>query len=602
MNFFKAHLYKPDRILYFIKPTLEEKNDFYLGILPDTLSKYDGVFGTYDSPGLFIIKQGDITCEVIGIEFRPNDNRITYPVDLEYIYLKGSFMISAMDTEDCTFDDGILQKSISHLKDSLKDISFPHNIKICQEAEIIQFYTSNNTNRLFIQAQALNGAESFEITPPTTEYEKQLSKLAYKDTITNYYNWNYLWPIIGGFGYKGIQDFSFAHFDVKDFKALNIVYGHEIGNAVLTRITEHMQKQDWIYYSCRCDNDNFAMMIKDMPEEELKAKLTQFFNELSVLKEDKHYHIYYRCGVVPMKNSLLLSDRVADAGKQVQRMGNKSYETEVLFYTDKMHDELEWTSKIKAYLETAIANNEFLVYLQPKFDIQTEEIQGAEALIRWKFHNKALLPPARFIPIFENGGLISKVDDIVLHKVCEYIARWEKAGYPLYPISINLSRKRMGNPRLVEHLTKIVDTYGIDHSLIDFELTESAAYDNQSIMINTIMGLKKNGFRISIDDFGTGYSTLSLLTSVPMDTIKIDKSFVDKIGTVDENDKECTLIKNIIRMAKEMKFTCLTEGAESKSQIEKLRKYGCEIVQGYYYSKPLPVEEYETILRKQKQQ
>lgn len=600
MKFNSEHIYKPQRILYFIKPTEEEKNDFFLGIIPDVLAKYNGSFGTYSAPSLYILNSEAKSIEVIGIEYRPNDSRIKYPSDLQSIELKETFLVAALDTEDHVFDDNFLLESISYLKNKLKSKEFQHGIQIKQEPEIIQLSTINNINQLYIQAEATKGQEAFDFPKAHTDTEQQLIDKAYKDSITNYYNWNYIWPIIAGFGYKGIQDYCFVHFDVKDYKAINIVYGHGTGNAVLQRIVEHMKKQDWIYYSARCHNDNFAMMIKDMPQKELKEKLETFFSELSTLEEDPNYRIYYRCGVVPMRNTLLLGDRVADAGKQVQRMGNKSYETEVLFYTDKMHEELAWTSKIKAYLGTAIKNDEFLVYFQPKYDIENEHIHGAEALIRWKFHGRDLLPPARFIPVFENGGLISKLDDIVLHKVCQYLKKWESEKLPLYPISINLSRKRMGNPDLVNHLTAIVDSYGVDHNLIDFELTESAAYDNHNMMINIIENLKKNGFKISMDDFGTGYSTLSLLTTMPMDTIKIDKSFVDKIGNSDDNDKECTLIKNIIRMAKEMKFTCLTEGAESKSQIEKLKEFGCEIVQGFYYSKPLPSEEYEMILKNHK--
>ena len=332
------------------------------------------------------------------------------------------------------------------------------------------------------------------------------------------------------------------------------------------------------------------MMIKDMPEEETREKLLKFFDEISVLEEDKNYRIYYRCGVVPMRNTLLLGDRVADAGKQVQRLGNKLYETEVLFYTDSMHDTLDWSTKTRYYLDTAIKQDEFLVYLQPKYDINKEKLHGAEALIRWKYHGRELLSPARFIPIFETGGLISKLDDIVLKKVCENLKRLRGQGKPLYPISVNLSRKSMGDPDLVEHLTGIVDEYGVEHELIDFELTESAAYDNQDYMISVLKALKDKGFRISIDDFGTGYSSLSLLTEMPIDTIKIDKSFVDRI---EHSESSQAVIKHIIAMIKDLRFTCLAEGAETKEQVDLLREFGCEIVQGYYYSKPLTVEDYE---------
>lgn len=599
MNFITGHIYKPDRLLYFIEPTDLEMENFYKGMVPDSLMAYNGAFGTYDCPGLFIIKTDNGPVNLLGIEFRPDDDRIDYPKNLKSMMLPHSFMITGLDSDDTTFNSTSLLEGVEFIKTILKDHRYYGGITVKKESEIIQFFTLNNSNRILIPGTSSTKEQFFYTHEPDSENEKILTKFAFTDSITGHYNWNYIWPIIAGYGFMGIQDFIFAHFDVKDFNALNIVYGHSVANKVLRTITAKLKTLDWVYYTARCDNDNFVMMIKDMPEEELREKLEKFFQEISRLDVDEHYHIYYRCGVVPMRNTLLLGDVVADSGKHVQRMGNKSYKTEIIFYTDDMQDELRWSSKIKAYLDSAIEKDEFLVYLQPKYNINSEKIHGAEALIRWKYHGRELLNPGKFIPVFENAGLISKLDDIVLQKVCESFIKWKKEGIPLHPVSINLSRKRMGNPDLVNKLIQIVDSYGVDHSLIDFELTESAAYANQNYMISVIKELKENGFKISMDDFGTGYSTLSLLTTMPMDTIKIDKSFVDEIGSPNETERDTTLLKNIIRMAKELRFTCLTEGAETKQQIEKLREFGCEIVQGYYYSKPLPIEEYEKLLKKQ---
>ena len=240
-----------------------------------------------------------------------------------------------------------------------------------------------------------------------------------------------------------------------------------------------------------------------------------------------------------------------------------------------------------------VENDEFLIMLQPKFDINSEKIKGAEALIRWNYKNKEFLPPSRFIPFFEKDGTISKIDDIVLRKVCEAFARWKKEGKELYPISVNLSRDRLYDVNLIDHLTGIVDSFGVDHKLIDFELTESASYDNTEQMIQVLNDLRSRGFKISMDDFGTGYSSFSLLTQMPLDTLKIDKSFVDKVGTQDEKEHDIVVIRHIIALARELDFVCLAEGAEMRCQVDKLRTLGCEVIQGYYYSKPIPVCDYE---------
>ena len=294
-----------------------------------------------------------------------------------------------------------------------------------------------------------------------------------------------------------------------------------------------------------------------------------------------------------MQRSILSGNRVADAAKLAQEMGTSPGKTDIIIYTDKMHEDIMWGSYIKAYLETAIENDEFVVYLQPKFDIDTEKVKGAEALVRWNYKNTGILTPYRFVPFFEKDGSIGKIDDIVLRKVCEAFSRWKKEGRQLYPISVNLSRNQLYDSDIITHLTEIVDSYDVDHELIDFELTESATYDNMEQMIRVLGTLRERGFKISMDDFGTGYSSLSLLTQMPLDTLKIDKSFVDKVGSDNDSEKDTAVIRHIISLAKELDFVCLAEGAESKTQVDKLRMLGCEVIQGYYYSKPIPMSEYE---------
>jgi EAL domain-containing protein (putative c-di-GMP-specific phosphodiesterase class I) len=330
-----------------------------------------------------------------------------------------------------------------------------------------------------------------------------------------------------------------------------------------------------------------------MPEEELIQKLNDFFEKLSVLEEDPNYKIYYKCGLVPMQRAMLSGNRVADFAKMAQALATSQKKTEIIVYTDQMHDNLSWGNYIKAYMETAIEEDEFLVYLQPKFDILKEKIKGAEALIRWNYKNKEFLPPYRFVPFFEKDSSIAKIDDLVLKKVCQALAKWKKEGKPLYPVSVNLSRSRMDDKNLIDKLVSIVDQYEIDHKLIDFELTESASYDNMEHMIKVLQELRQRGFKISMDDFGTGYSSLSLLTKMPIDTLKIDKSFVDNVATENERKEDIIVIRHIITLAKELGFVCLAEGAESRKQVDRMRELGCEIIQGYYYSKPLPISEYE---------
>ena len=530
----------------------------------------------------------------MGIEYRADDDRIDYPGDLKNIELPEMFFYSIeIDNEEASdpesvrrIFDGISKDDDAHrlYTDLSLDVKDPYICIFAGESKI----------RILHECKIDHDRAKDIINDDPSGLDRDgLYKTAYTDPITGHYNWNHLVAFLEMPLDKGIRDYAFVHFDVKEFRVINEVYGHVAANRVLCDIVDAMKSSDFVYESCRCHNDNFAMIIKDMPEEETIRRLEEFFEGLSHMKEDPAYRVYYRVGVVPMQRAMLSGNRVADAGKMAQAMGTAHNRTEITVYTDRMHDEVMWGNFIKAYVDTAIEKDEFIVYLQPKYDIQTEKIKGAEALIRWNYHGRQLLPPYRFIPFFEKDGSIDKLDDIVLKKVCATFARWKSEGKPLYPISVNLSRNRLYDPAIISRLTGIVDSYGVDHGLIDFELTESATYDDKDHMLSVLCGLRRQGFKISMDDFGTGYSSLSLLTEMPLDTLKIDKSFVDKIGTDNDRSQDVVVIRHIVTLAKELDFVCLAEGAETKSQVDKLRALGCEVIQGYYYSKPVPIEEYE---------
>lgn len=585
--------YKPKRILYYMEPTLEEIDNFKKGVIPSNLSIYTDQFGIYDDVGLFYVSS--LKKSVIGIEFKLDDKNVKYPKNLKSIILDEMYFYSVEIDDDFNLSlDNVLAffKEIGKDDDAKRIYS---SLTYKPNPSIISMFNGKDKRRLLHEwnIDCCNSLDIIEDNKDKLDID-MLYKLAFIDPITSHYNWNHLLPFLETPNLKGIKDYAFVHFDVKEFRIINEVYGHIAANKVLCNIVKKMKESDFVYASARCHNDNFAMMIKDMPEEETKETLKKFFSDLSKLEEDPNYRIYYRCGVVPMKRSMLSGNRVADFGKYAQALNkNSNRETDINFYADSMHDDMLWGNYIKAYLDTAIQNDEFVVYLQPKFDIINEKLEGSEALVRWNYELKTMLSPGRFIPFFEKDYSIGKIDDIVLEKVCMALNKWEKEGKKLYPVSVNLSRNRLFEPNLISHLTSIVDKYNIDHHLIDFELTESASYTNKDKMLDCLSELRKLNFKTSMDDFGTGYSSLSLLKEMPLDTLKIDKSFVDNLGTDKENEKDIIVLKHIISLAKNLSFSCLAEGAELKSQVDKLRSLGCEIIQGYYYSKPISIDDFE---------
>ena len=584
-------LYKPKRILYYTENDFDLKS-FNAFLIDKEVNKYFNAFGTYDYPGIFYIKELDKL--VLGVEFRINDPRINYPTNLKSIELEEAFFYSIEIDDDVNLNIPFIHNLFREIK---KDDDAKRNyctLSIKDNPSIFSIFKSGKKIRILYEC-------SLEIDNARTIIENKkelmdmdtLFKTSFIDPVTNHYNWNHLVPYLEMPFDSGISDYAFVHFDIKEFRIINEVYGHIAANKVLCNVVDKMNNSDFIYASARCHNDNFAMMIKDMPMGETMAKLSDFFNDLSHLEEDPNYTIYFRCGVVPMQRAMLSGNRVADCGKLAQKLGINNNKTDIIIYTDKMHEDILWGNYIKAYLETAISNDEFVVYLQPKFDIKTGNIKGSEALIRWNYKKKEFLPPSKFVPFFENDSSIGKIDNIVLKKVCKKLSEWKKKGYNLYPISVNLSRKELYDKNLIKRIVETVDSYNVSHDLIDFELTESATYDDKELMIKILQELRDNGFKISMDDFGTGYSSLSLLKEMPLDTLKIDKSFVDNIGSINEDEKDIIVLKHIISLAKSLSFLCLAEGAESKNQVEKLKTLGCEIIQGYYYSKPIPIKEYE---------
>lgn len=432
------------------------------------------------------------------------------------------------------------------------------------------------------------------------QYDKeQLFELAYFEPVTEFYNWNWMREKLNHYEKYGITDFSFVHFDIKDFKVVNEIYGHKIGDDLLRRVCLKMSEQAWVYFSCRCDNDNFAMMVHKLSDAELLEKLTDMFAQLNTLTGDRHYPVYFRCGVVSIDNVSDYRSTITDLAKVAQHFGVKANETEIHFYTDEMKQEQLKGKMLKSDLSRAIEEGELEVYYQPKYEPGQNLMIGAEALIRWNYHHEHMLPPNEFVPYFEKEGTIGRIDRFVLEQVCKKMQQWKWEGVELIPISVNMSRQQLYSPVLVRSLLDIVDKYDVDRKYIEFELTESLAYGDSRYMLEVMRQLRELGFMLSIDDFGTGYSSLSLLSNMPLTTLKIDKSFIDEIEH-DEGGKVSYIIKKILDLTKFLNISSIAEGVETETQKSLLEQWGCNYIQGYFYSRPVPVDQFEQMLASRK--
>lgn len=240
-------------------------------------------------------------------------------------------------------------------------------------------------------------------------------------------------------------------------------------------------------------------------------------------------------------------------------------------------------------LLNSIKNNKFIIFLQPKFDTITEKIVGAEALIRKLEYGKIIMP-SDFIPEYERTGIITKLDTYVLEEVCKLQRKWRKLNFPLVPISINESRHHLKNENHIRELQEMINKYQADSSLIELEMTETTIVEDIFLAKKAAKSVKNLGFIISMDDFGSGYSSFNILKDIEIDILKIDKEFFKNL----ENNKRAQIIiEAIIKMCKKLRIKTVAEGIETKEQVEFLKKIGCDIIQGYYFSRPISVEEFE---------
>jgi EAL domain-containing protein (putative c-di-GMP-specific phosphodiesterase class I) len=275
-----------------------------------------------------------------------------------------------------------------------------------------------------------------------------------------------------------------------------------------------------------------------------------------------------------------------------------SYKSGYAIYDNKIGISLIETKRIENEMHKALEGNEFKVYLQPKVDLKTGEISGAEALVRWEHPELGLLSPDKFISIFEKNGFIVKLDMYVFEQVCINLRKWIDLGYDVVPVSVNLSRVHFLNSNFISDYHKIKKKYLICDNLIEIEITESVVFsnENENEVFKVMRKIRDVGFEISMDDFGSGYSCLGLLKEMPIDTLKLDRMFLKNI----EEYKSQIIVSNIVDMAKHLNLNVISEGVETEKQVDFLRDIGCDMAQGFVFAKPEPVETYEKLINKGK--
>ena len=285
----------------------------------------------------------------------------------------------------------------------------------------------------------------------------------------------------------------------------------------------------------------------------------------------------------------LMCDRALLALRSVKN----DYHINHAWYDDSMRADLIKEQEIVSEMRTALDEGQFKIYIQPQHNYGTGKMSGAEVLVRWIHPKKGIVSPADFIPVFERNGFIVKMDEYVWEQACICLKRWKDEGILKTPISVNISRYDFNNPYMYEVLTGLVEKYEISPKLLHLELTESAYMSRPALIINMVEKLRKYGFEIEMDDFGSGYSSLNTLKDVDVDMLKLDMKFIAQSNDV----KGGKILSSVVRMAHWLRIPVLPEGIDTKEQADYLKSIGCLLMQGYYFARPMPVEQFEEILR-----
>ena len=377
--------------------------------------------------------------------------------------------------------------------------------------------------------------------------------------------------------------------DVEQFRSVNALNGREFGDFVLRliggEIRAFLGEKEGI--ATRFDGDRFDIYCEHL--EEYQSLFDRLQNKLDELSRSANVRFFM--GVMPWEKGM-------DPGQQFDRawsacnMAHKSYQTRLMVYNQKMRENELHERRLLNDLHRAVEDHQFEVYYQPKYNVQgsTPKLCSAEALVRWHHPELGLIPPDQFIPLFEREGQISVVDHYVWAEAAKQIARWRDQYGVTVPVSVNISRLDVFDPALESILEDLVEKNGLERGALKLEVTESAYTDNAEQLVALIERLRKKGYEIEMDDFGTGYSSLNMLSSMPVDVLKMDKAFIQNIEKKDE--KDIHLVQLILDIAKTLNVPVVAEGVETESQMLLLKELGCALVQGYYFSHPMPPEDF----------
>lgn len=393
---------------------------------------------------------------------------------------------------------------------------------------------------------------------------------------------------------EDLNKYVLVYFDVQRFKAINDIFGMSEGDRLLRHIAEVIKNTvENKGFGCRIGSDRFAFLTR-VDDGDTDSFAENFLKSISTYYLP--FEITCNAGIYVLTDKSLTPGAMIDRAILAQVSVKGSYTVRYTYYTETLREDLISEQEISGMMRDALENRQFVVYFQPQYNHSTGMLVGAEALVRWRHPEKGIIPPGNFIPIFEKNGFITKLDLYVFENVCAFIRNSIDLGRPVVPISTNLTRYDIFSHGFIEKLEAIREKYDVPSKYIRVEITESAALGNSDFINEAVKKLHSYGFVVEMDDFGSGYSSLNILKDIDFDVIKLDMKFLQN-GS-ETNNKGGTILSSVVRMVNWLSMPVIAEGVETAQQADFLRSVGCDYIQGYLYSKPLPCEQYEERLEK----
>ena len=454
------------------------------------------------------------------------------------------------------------------------------------QAHPIEGHSFSDTERQLVQLLSWD----FFILTGRAHLIGNTRKASITDPMTGAYNqagiFMFSQKVIG----ENLGNYTASFINLKNFKYINKSMGDPIGDLALkmyvNKISQYLDKTEII---ARLGGDNFFALVKKDHQEEFISRFSTCEMVLGQGPKTVNLRIQARMGIYPIENNVEINDVLSCAATALQTA--KAIKTQdIIFFTKEMLVRTMHQKEISNEFHNAIRNKEFVVFYQPKVNLTTRKLCGAEALVRWIRH-KTIVPPMDFIPILEREGTICDLDFYVFETTCADIRQWLDIGIEPHRISTNFSKLHLRNADLVDRIIDIMHKYNVSSKYVEVELTESADFDDNAAMMKFVNAMAENGIAVSIDDFGTGYSTLNVLKDYNITTIKLDKSLLDNVGT--PNSKDDVIVRNVVKMANELNKEIIAEGVETETQAEYLKSIQCNNVQGFLFDKPLVHDDFQ---------